>query len=131
MFLRISRGPLLQATCKRYLSKNSQRPRPEGKNYRLWMMPGDYVLKKAILAQQYTMKWHPGLNVGIDKDRTLYALCDGVMVITEEKFDPDWRYHLTNEVYNSDGKQEYPDYMRYLSVIPNTRVPEFKLIDLV
>lgn len=95
-------------------------------------MPGDEVLYKDILARQYTMKWHPGLNAGIDEHRTIYALCDGIMIITEDKFDPDWSYPLVKEVYiKSDGRKLAPLYKRYVHVIPKKRIPEFKLIDVV
>lgn len=78
------------------------------------------------------MKWHPGLNVGIGNDRMIYALCDGVMIITEEKFDPDWQHPLVAEVYkDQDGNEVPPEYKRYIHVIPKKRIPEFKLVDLV
>ena len=30
-----------------------------------------------ILVRQRGTKWHPGTNVGMGKDHTLFALCDG------------------------------------------------------
>ena len=30
-----------------------------------------------IIVRQRGTKWHPGTNVGIGKDHTLFALCDG------------------------------------------------------
>lgn len=117
----------------RGLTRSSQKPRPEGKHYRLWKVPGDNVRRKDLLAKQYTMHYHPGLNVGINHDRDLFALCDGVMTLTEEKFNPDWNFKLTESIYKDFQGEEtnVPTYQVYLHVIPKKRISEFKLIDLV
>lgn len=95
-------------------------------------MPGDLVKRKEILAKQYTMLWHPGLNAGIDENRTIYALCDGVMVVTEEEFKPDWTHPLVSKVYvKKEGEKEAPLCKRYINVIPKKRLSQFKLIDMV
>lgn len=123
---------LLQTSATRSIALASQRPRPEKKHYRLWAIPGDLVRTKDILVRQYTMRWHPGLNVGIQEDRWLYALRDGIMIITEEQFDPDWEHPLVKKVYTGrDEEQRAPGIMRYIHVIPRKRVSEFKLVDLV
>lgn len=77
------------------------------------------------------MYWHPGLNAGIDDQRTIYALCDGVMVITEEKYDPDWDYPLVKEAYTIGDRKVAPPFNRYIHVIPRKRISEFKLVDKV
>lgn len=74
------------------------------------------------------MLWHPGLNAGIDSQRNIYALCDGIMIITEEKYNPDWNYELVKEVYK-EGRE--PPFKRYVHVIPKKSVSEFKLIDAI
>ena len=38
---------------------------------------GEKVVSGNILVRQRGTKWHPGQNVGIGKDHTLYALTDG------------------------------------------------------
>jgi large subunit ribosomal protein L27 len=38
---------------------------------------GEAVVAGNILARQCGTKWHPGRNVGMGKDYTLFALCDG------------------------------------------------------
>ena len=38
---------------------------------------GEIVLAGNILARQRGTKWHPGVNVGMGKDHTLFALTDG------------------------------------------------------
>lgn len=94
-------------------------------------MPGDHVRRKQILARQHTMLWHPGLNAGIDEMRNVYALCEGVMVITEDRFDPDWEHPIVKKAYMENNEKVAPQVCRYINVIPKRRVPEFKLIDLV
>lgn len=38
---------------------------------------GERVLGGNIIVRQRGTKWHPGSNVGMGKDHTLFALCDG------------------------------------------------------
>ena len=38
---------------------------------------GETVLAGNILARQRGTQWHPGQNVGLGKDHTLFALVDG------------------------------------------------------
>ncbi|MBN8920633.1 MAG: 50S ribosomal protein L27 [Rhizobiales bacterium] len=38
---------------------------------------GENVIAGNILARQRGTKWHPGSNVGMGKDHTLFALIDG------------------------------------------------------
>ena len=40
---------------------------------------GEAVLGGNIIVRQRGTKWHPGANVGIGKDHTLFALCDGTV----------------------------------------------------
>ena len=57
-----------------------------GRRLGLKMFGGETVLAGNILARQRGTKWHPGRNVGLGKDHTLFALCDGhVEVRTKAK----------------------------------------------
>ena len=38
---------------------------------------GEEVIAGNIIARQRGTKWHPGRNVGLGKDHTLFALIDG------------------------------------------------------
>jgi len=38
---------------------------------------GEAVIAGNILVRQRGTKWHPGTNVGLGKDHTIYALIDG------------------------------------------------------
>ena len=40
---------------------------------------GQLVSGGSIIVRQRGTKWHPGRNVGIGKDHTLFALIDGVV----------------------------------------------------
>ena len=48
-----------------------------GRRLGLKMYGGQSVVAGNILARQRGTKWHPGRNVGLGKDHTLFALCDG------------------------------------------------------
>jgi large subunit ribosomal protein L27 len=40
---------------------------------------GEQVLAGNIIVRQRGTKWHPGVNVGIGRDHTLFALVDGAI----------------------------------------------------
>jgi large subunit ribosomal protein L27 len=40
---------------------------------------GERVLAGNILVRQRGTKWHPGVNVGLGKDHTLFALVEGAV----------------------------------------------------
>jgi large subunit ribosomal protein L27 len=40
---------------------------------------GEQVASGNIIVRQRGTKWHPGVNVGIGVDHTLFALCAGVV----------------------------------------------------
>lgn len=46
---------------------------------------GEKVSAGSIIVRQRGTKFHPGLNVGIGKDDTLFALTDGVVKFTVKK----------------------------------------------
>jgi len=47
---------------------------------------GEKVVSGNILVRQRGTKWHPGQNVGMGKDHTLFALTDGVVLFKASKF---------------------------------------------
>jgi large subunit ribosomal protein L27 len=47
---------------------------------------GENVVSGNILVRQRGTKWHPGRNVGIGKDHTLFALTDGKVEFKSSKF---------------------------------------------
>jgi large subunit ribosomal protein L27 len=48
-----------------------------GQRLGLKIFGGEQVLAGNIIARQRGTKWHPGRNVGLGKDHTLFALTNG------------------------------------------------------
>ncbi len=48
-----------------------------GRRLGLKQFGGEIVVAGNILARQRGTKWHPGRNVGVGKDHTLFALTNG------------------------------------------------------
>ena len=48
-----------------------------GKRLGIKAFGGEHVVPGNIIARQRGTTWHPGLNVGMGKDHTLFALIDG------------------------------------------------------
>lgn len=46
---------------------------------------GDTAIAGNIIVRQRGTKFHPGLNVGMGRDHTLFALIDGKVHFTEKK----------------------------------------------
>ena len=46
----------------------------------------EYVIPGSIIARQRGTKWHPGKNVGLGRDHTIWALVEGTV-----RFDRDGR----------------------------------------
>ena len=46
---------------------------------------GQAVLAGNIIVRQRGTKWHPGDNVGLGKDHTLFALCNGQVAFRDGK----------------------------------------------
>jgi len=48
---------------------------------------GEAVLAGNIIVRQRGTKWRPGDNVGVGKDHTLFALCDGAVKYVTKRDD--------------------------------------------
>jgi large subunit ribosomal protein L27 len=46
---------------------------------------GESVIAGNIIVRQRGTKWYPGDNVGLGKDHTLFALCDGRVAFRDGK----------------------------------------------
>ena len=64
-------------------SKNGRES--ESKRLGVKIFGGQYAKAGNIIKRQRGTVLHPGLNVGMGKDHTLFALIDGVVVFTEGK----------------------------------------------
>lgn len=51
----------------------------EGRRLGVKKFGGETVRSGNIIIRQRGTKWHPGRNVGIGTDHTLFALCDGAV----------------------------------------------------
>ena len=64
-------------------SKNGRES--ESKRLGVKIFGGQFAKAGNIIKRQRGTAHHPGLNVGIGKDHTLYALVDGTVLFTEGK----------------------------------------------
>lgn len=67
--------------------------------------------------------------MAIGKDCSLYALQPGRVVITCEKFEPNFDSYWTQKAYGARKENPSSVYKKYFNVIPHPLEPRFKLID--
>jgi large subunit ribosomal protein L27 len=58
-------------------SKNGRDSNPQYRGIKKY--GGEQVVAGNIIVRQCGTKWHPGKNVGLGRDYTIYALVDGVV----------------------------------------------------
>jgi large subunit ribosomal protein L27 len=58
-------------------SRNGRDSNPKMRGIKLY--GGQYAKPGSILARQTGTKWHPGKNVGVGNDWTLYSLVEGTV----------------------------------------------------
>ena len=51
----------------------------EGRRLGIKKFAGEKVIAGNIICRQRGTKWHPGVNVGLGKDHTIFAVADGVV----------------------------------------------------
>ena len=56
----------------------------EGRRLGVKKFGGENVLAGNILIRQRGTKWHPGKNVGLGKDHTIFSLIDGQVVFSKK-----------------------------------------------
>ena len=56
----------------------------EGRRLGVKKFGGESVLAGNILVRQRGTKWHPGENVGLGKDHTIFALIEGKVVFSKK-----------------------------------------------
>ena len=57
----------------------------ESKRLGVKIYGGQFAISGNIIVRQRGTKHHPGVNVGIGKDHTLFALTDGKVVFTKKR----------------------------------------------
>ncbi|CAH1635083.1 unnamed protein product [Spodoptera littoralis] len=90
---------------------------------------GHFVQAGHMLATQRTTRFHPGLNVGFGRNGTLFAMEAGKVVVTCEKFDPNWEHTWVQRMYG--GREQQVIMKKYFNVIPQPQHQRFKLVDEV
>jgi large subunit ribosomal protein L27 len=56
----------------------------EGRRLGVKKFGGESVLAGNILVRQRGTKWHPGKNVGLGKDHTIFSLIEGKVVFSKK-----------------------------------------------
>ncbi|KAK0182669.1 hypothetical protein PV327_000782 [Microctonus hyperodae] len=97
--------------------------------HRGWKIAEGYAQAGKILATQNTLRWHPGLHVGMGRNGTLYAMEAGKVIVTCEKVDLDWEHSWVKRNYS--GREGLTIYKKHYNVIPEKQHDCFKLIDAV
>ncbi|XP_073241560.1 large ribosomal subunit protein bL27-like [Porites lutea] len=81
--------------------KNQGKPR-KGKRLGMKRYEGEHVIPGTVLFRQWKhkVKFHPGENVGVGKDWTLYALAEGFVKYKRELLEPyAWGYGPQNKFH--------------------------------
>ncbi|XP_047519745.1 39S ribosomal protein L27, mitochondrial [Pieris napi] len=96
--------------------------------HRGWkVQDGHNVQAGHILATQRNLRFHPGLNVGMGRNGTLFAMEPGKVVVTCEKFEPNWEHTWVQRIYSGRGDQVI--FKKYFNIIPKPQHNRFKLIE--
>ncbi|KAL3269413.1 hypothetical protein HHI36_008483 [Cryptolaemus montrouzieri] len=88
---------------------------------------GHEVQSGTILVLQRNLRFHPGLNVGLGKNGTLFAILPGKVMVTCERVDPNWDHTWVQRCHGTRKGSEF--YKKYFNVIPKEQHNNFKLID--
>lgn len=73
-----------------------------GKRLGVKIYGGQFARAGNIIVRQRGTKHHPGLNVGMGKDHTLYALVDGIVVFKRRKDDKSYVSVIPVNEYNKE-----------------------------
>ncbi|XP_014247693.1 uncharacterized protein LOC106665638 [Cimex lectularius] len=107
-------------------SSKNKKGKPRPKHRRIRYQDGRYVQKGTMLVTQNTLRFHPGLNVGIGKNLTLFAMEAGKVLVTCEKTNLDVEHSVVKRMY--DGRTLENLYKKHFHVIPAEQHFRFKRI---
>lgn len=111
-------------------TKCSSKPRPKHRGVRVYA--GAFVHRGTLLALQNInkkLRFHPGFNVGMGRNGTIYALEDGTVYISTEIADLNWDNKWVLKHYS--GREDQVIYKKYFNILTNPQHNRFKLIDQV
>ncbi len=85
---------------------------------------GSMAVAGNIIVRQRGTKHYPGVNVGMGKDHTLYALCDGKVVFRKRLGNKSYVYvePVVEEAAKVEAKPEKP-----VKETPEAKTPEIKV----
>nr|XP_022905845.1 uncharacterized protein LOC111417712 [Onthophagus taurus] len=106
---------------------NSTKIRPKHRGWK--RQDGHWVESGTILVLQRTLRFHPGQNVGLGRNGTLFAMIPGKVVVTCEETNPDWDHTWVQRCHGSRMGTKF--YKKYFNVIPNPQHNNFKLIEQI
>ncbi|KAL7630849.1 UNVERIFIED_CONTAM: hypothetical protein RMT77_001188 [Armadillidium vulgare] len=92
---------------------------------------GEWVSAGTILVKQYGVQFFPGLNVGMARNRHLFAMEHGKVYITTEKVNPNWNNKLMLTFFGQYQNKDVPIYRTYFHIIAASMPQKFNLIDQV
>ncbi|CAH0393131.1 unnamed protein product [Bemisia tabaci] len=88
-----------------------------------------YVRAGSVLFLQRKLRIHPGLNVAMGKNLTIFALKPGKVVWSTEKFDPDYNRQYIEQWYGH--RKNDTILKKYMHIIPEPQHNDFKLVHLI
>ncbi|VEN35085.1 unnamed protein product [Callosobruchus maculatus] len=103
----------------------STKVRPKHRGWKV--QDGCEVSAGTILVLQRNLRFHPGLNAGLGKNGTIFAITPGQVRITCEKVDLDWDHTWVQRCHGHRKGVEF--YKKYFNVIPEPQHQNFKLVD--
>ncbi|XP_018570536.1 uncharacterized protein LOC108910429 [Anoplophora glabripennis] len=105
----------------------STKVRPKHRGWKV--QDGHHVEAGYILVLQRNLRFHPGLNVGLGRNGTLFAIVPGKVSVTCEKVDPNWDHTWIQRCHGHRKGTEF--YKKYFNVIPQSQHQKFNLIDQI
>ncbi|KAJ8926602.1 hypothetical protein NQ314_021011 [Rhamnusium bicolor] len=105
----------------------STKVRPKHRGWKV--QDGQPVEAGRILVLQRNLRFHPGLNVGLGRNGTLFAIIPGQVSITCEKVDLNWDHTWVQRCHGPRKGTEF--FKKYFNVIPYPQHQNFKLINQI
>ncbi|XP_029456487.1 39S ribosomal protein L27, mitochondrial [Rhinatrema bivittatum] len=128
--MQLSLVPIRCASKKAGSSSKNHGGKSPGKHYGTKKLDGDFVHAGNILATQRQIRWHPGTQVGMGHNKTLFALEDGIVRYTKEVYVPSPRSVETRNVICRLPVGAVL-YKTFINVIPAPQEGRFRLVDML
>ncbi|XP_056286263.1 39S ribosomal protein L27, mitochondrial [Pseudoliparis swirei] len=101
-----------------------------GRRYGSKKYDGDFVHAGNILATQRLIRYHPGAQVGMGTNKTLFAMEDGIVRYTKEVYVPAPRSPESTQVITKLPRGAVL-YKTFICVLPVKQEGKFRLVDMV